>query len=118
MSTLKDEFPRLNAVCYFHVSKIEAIDTKTHNFFDISIDYRIPKVPNVYKDVIMDPYFIGGKIPGDCNGDGTTTINEVQKCINCFLSIENDCCDKCDVNNDGQVTVDEVQKVINAFLGK
>ena len=59
-------------------------------------------------------------IPGDANGDGTVSIDEVQKCINCFLGIEieNDCCDKCDVNNDGQVTIDDVQKVINAFLGK
>jgi len=56
-------------------------------------------------------------IPGDCNGDGTTTIDEVQKCINCFLGIENDCCDRCDLNNDDQVTIDEVQKIINAFLG-
>jgi len=56
--------------------------------------------------------------PGDCNGDGTVSIDEVQKCINCFLSIENDCCDKCDVNSNDQVTIDEVQKIINAFLGK
>jgi len=120
VSTLKDEFSRLNAICYFDVSKMETIDTETHSFSDISVDYRMPEVPNVYKDVIMDPYFISGKIPGDANGDGTTTIDEVQKCINCFLGIEieNDCCDKCDVNNDGQVTIDDVQKVINAFLGK
>jgi len=56
-------------------------------------------------------------IPGDCNDDGNVTIDEVQKCINCFLGIENDCCDKCDVNSNDQVTIDEVQKVINAFLG-
>ncbi|MCD6296837.1 MAG: carboxypeptidase regulatory-like domain-containing protein, partial [Deltaproteobacteria bacterium] len=56
--------------------------------------------------------------PGDANGDGQVTIDEVQKCINCFLGIENGCCDKCDVNSNGQVTIDEVQRVINAFLGK
>jgi len=56
-------------------------------------------------------------VSGGSNGDGTVTIDEVQKCINCFLGIENDCCDRCDLNNDDQVTIDEVQKVINAFLG-
>ena len=56
-------------------------------------------------------------VSGDCNGDDTVSIDEVQKCINCFLGIENDCCDKCDVNSNDQVTIDEVQKVINAFLG-
>ena len=55
---------------------------------------------------------------GDCNGDGTVSIDEVQKAINCFLSIQNTCCDKSDLNGDGKVTIDEVQKVINAFLGK
>jgi hypothetical protein len=55
-------------------------------------------------------------VPGDCNGDGQTTIDEVQKCINQFLGISPvEAC--CDLNGDGQVTIDEVQKVINAFLG-
>ena len=57
-------------------------------------------------------------IPGDCNNDGQVSIDEVQKAINCFLSIQNTCCDKSDLNGDGQVTIDEVQKVINAFLGR
>ena len=55
---------------------------------------------------------------GDCNGDSQVSIDEVQKCINCFLGIQDDCCDKSDLNSDGQVTIDEVQKVINAFLGR
>lgn len=55
-------------------------------------------------------------VPGDCNGDGLTTIDEVQKIINCFLGIlMQECC--CDLNGDGKCTIDEVQKVINAFLG-
>lgn len=55
-------------------------------------------------------------IPGDCNGDGQTTIDEVQRAINQFLGISAvQLC--CDLNGNGQVTIDEVQKVINAFLG-
>jgi len=75
-----------------------------------------PRVVGPAPDIGADEV-VTKRLPGDCNGDGTVTIDEVQKCINCFLSIENDCCDKCDVNSNGQVTIDEVQKVINAFLG-
>ncbi len=56
--------------------------------------------------------------PGDCNGDGAVSIDEIQKSINCYLSLENACCDKCDLNSDGTVSINEVQKVINAYLGK
>ena len=59
VSTLEDEFPRLNAICYFHVSKTETIDTQSHSFYDITADYRIPDSPNVYEELISDPYFIG-----------------------------------------------------------
>ena len=57
-------------------------------------------------------------IPGDCNSDGTVSIDEIQKAINCFLSKQNACCDKCDLNSDGTVSINEVQRVINAYLGK
>ena len=55
-------------------------------------------------------------IPGDFNGDGQTTIDEVQQAINQFLEVSpaQPCCDR---NGNGQVTIDELQKVINAFLG-
>ena len=60
VSTLKGEFPRLNAICYFHVNKTEpVIDTQSHSFYNILADYRIPEDPNVYKDLISDSYFIG-----------------------------------------------------------
>ena len=59
VTTLQEEFPRLNAICYFHVSKTETIDTQSHSFYDITADYRIPGSPNVYKELISDPYFIG-----------------------------------------------------------
>lgn len=55
-------------------------------------------------------------LPRDCNGDGQTTIDEVQKAINQFLEVSP--AQPCnDLNGNGQVTIDEVQQVINAFLG-
>jgi hypothetical protein len=55
-------------------------------------------------------------VPGDCNGDGQTSIDEVQKAINQFLGIASvESC--CDLNGNGQVSIDEVQRMINAFLG-
>jgi PKD repeat protein len=59
---------------------------------------------------------VTGGIPGDCNGDGTVSIGEVQKAINMFLGIEPVGCGA-DCNGDGTISIGEVQKVINAFLG-
>jgi hypothetical protein len=55
-------------------------------------------------------------LPGDCNGDGQVTIDEIQKCINQFLGIASlePCCDD---NGNGICSIDEVQRIINAFLG-
>jgi PKD repeat protein len=57
-----------------------------------------------------------GGIPGDCNGDGSVSIGEVQKAINMFLGIEPVGCGA-DCGGDGTVSIGEVQKVINSFLG-
>lgn len=58
----------------------------------------------------------GPPLPGDCDGDGTVSIGEVQKAINMFLGVLPVGCGA-DCNGDGQVSIGEVQKVINAFLG-
>ena len=55
-------------------------------------------------------------VPGDCDGNGTVSIGEVQRAINMFLGLAAAGCGA-DCNNDGQVSIGEVQKVINAFLG-
>ena len=54
--------------------------------------------------------------PGDCNGDGTVTIADVQSAINMFLGVKT--VGAC-VNLDGTggVSIAEVQKVINRLLG-
>jgi hypothetical protein len=54
--------------------------------------------------------------PGDCNGDGTVKIDEVQSAINMFLGL-NPLQGCVDGNGDKVVGIDEVQKVINSFLG-
>ncbi len=55
-------------------------------------------------------------LPGDCNGNGSVTIGEVQRAINMFLGQEAPAC-TADGNGSGGVTIGEVQRVINAFLG-
>lgn len=56
------------------------------------------------------------KWAGDSNGDGRTTIDEVQKAINQFLVVSP--VEPCnDLNRDGQVGINELQRVINAYLG-
>jgi PKD repeat protein len=54
--------------------------------------------------------------PGDCNGDGTVSIGEVQKAINMFLGLQAIDCGV-DCNGDATVSIGEVQRVINGFLG-
>jgi PKD repeat protein len=58
----------------------------------------------------------GTSLPGDCDGDGSVSIGEVQKAINMFLGTLAPGCGV-DCNQDGSVSIGEVQKVINAFLG-
>ena len=53
---------------------------------------------------------------GDCNGDTTVTIDEVQSAINMFLGLKPSafCVDE---DHNGIVSIAEVQKTINSFLG-
>jgi hypothetical protein len=53
---------------------------------------------------------------GDCDGNGTVTIAEVQSGINMFLGL-NPVKACVDTNGNNAVSIDEVQKVINSFLG-
>ena len=53
---------------------------------------------------------------GDCDKNGTVTIDEVQSAINMFLGLK--AAEACvDRNGSGSVSIAEVQKVINSFLG-
>jgi PKD repeat protein len=54
--------------------------------------------------------------PGDCDGNGTVSIGEVQKAINMFLGVLAPGCGV-DCNANATVSIGEVQKVINGFLG-
>ena len=53
---------------------------------------------------------------GDCDGNGTVTIAEVQSGINMFLGAKT--AEVCvDQDGSGAVSIAEIQKVINGFLG-
>ena len=71
----------------------------------------ISGLPSLTRTVVAGP-----AVPGDCDGDGTVSIGEVQKAINMFLGSQAVGCGV-DCNGDGTVSIGEVQKVINAFLG-
>jgi hypothetical protein len=75
-STLKEEFSGLNAIIYFHVNKTETIDTQGHNFYNIVADYRIPEFPDVYKNLISDPFFIGA-IPDTIPPASVTNLRNI-----------------------------------------
>jgi hypothetical protein len=52
---------------------------------------------------------------GDCNVDGTVTVNELVTCVSMALGTS-DACHACDANGDGSVTIGEVITAINAAL--
>ncbi|HON34707.1 MAG TPA: glycosyl hydrolase [Methanothrix sp.] len=61
---LETEFPRLKGIMYFNVLKTEPkIETRNHwggsAFLNVLADYRIPDDPNVYRQLISNPYFLG-----------------------------------------------------------
>jgi len=54
---------------------------------------------------------------GDCDGNGTVAINEVQACIDIFLATQTlSRCANCDQNGDRTVSISDVQAAINSFL--
>lgn len=54
--------------------------------------------------------------PGDCNGNRTVAIAEVQSVISMLLGLKQ--VQGCvDLDSSGGVTLSELQKVINSFLG-
>jgi hypothetical protein len=55
-------------------------------------------------------------LPGDCDGDGSVSIGEVQRCLNFFLGLGYEEC-LADCDGDGTLSIGEVQKAIDAFLG-
>jgi len=54
---------------------------------------------------------------GDCNGDGTVTVDEIIVVVNIALGSANvSTCEAGDVNQDGQITVNEILVVVNNSL--
>lgn len=54
---------------------------------------------------------------GDCGPPAGVSIDEVQRCVNIFLSIQSAAaCAACDRDGNGGVTIDEVQAAVNSFL--
>ena len=54
-------FPNLKIICFFHVLKVEPINTKTHTdqytFFDIETDWRLPFTLAQVKAWLDNPFF-------------------------------------------------------------
>lgn len=57
----------------------------------------------------------GGKKAGDCDGNGTVSITELQQVVNNQLGVSNTGCGDCDGNS--QVSITELQKTVNCQLG-
>ncbi len=61
---------------------------------------------------------------GDCDGNNTVSISEVQRCVNSFLGASLCApqagaanCPMADANNNGQVSISEIQQCVNRLLG-
>jgi hypothetical protein len=63
------------------------------------------------------PASVSAVCVGDCDGQGTVAINEVQSCIDIYLATHAlSRCVNCDQNGDLAVSISEVQAAINSFL--
>lgn len=61
--------------------------------------------------------FVAVACPGDCNGDGVITIDEVVTGINITLDVAPlSHCPGLDANGDGLVTVDELLQAVSRVL--
>jgi hypothetical protein len=70
---LKNTFPEIKMICYFHVSKYESFSSMNHDFGTILVDWRIPTLTNydVYNQLITDNHFLSEivtAIPRDESG--------------------------------------------------
>ena len=66
--------------------------------------------------MLTSVFAIESHAAGDCDGNGTVTISEVQSAINMFLGLKTPalCVDE---DSSGSASIAEVQKTINTFLG-
>jgi len=56
--------------------------------------------------------------PGDCNGDGTTSVNEIIQSVSIALGLAPvTLCPAIDGNGDGSVSISELLAAVNALLG-
>lgn len=55
---------------------------------------------------------------GDCNGDGSVTIDELLSMVNSALGSASSTCATGDANGDGQITIDEILMAVNAALSE
>ena len=55
-------------------------------------------------------------VPGDVNGDGRLSIDDVTDLINLLLTGTTDGNASADVNGDGRVSIDDVTDLINILL--
>jgi bacillolysin len=53
---------------------------------------------------------------GDCNGNGTVSIDDVLSLVNIALGTARATCTAGDANGDGQITIDEILMAVNAAL--
>jgi hypothetical protein len=54
---------------------------------------------------------------GDCNGDGTVTVDELLRMVNIALStVDVSMCTSGDANHDSEITIDEILTAVNNAL--
>ncbi len=69
------------------------------------------------KDIGWSEEFPAGECAGDCNGDGTVTVDEITTMANIALGkAEMYDCMRGDMNHDGRCTIDEVVAAVNSAL--
>jgi pseudomonalisin len=66
---------------------------------------------------LLSQAFAAAACPGDCDGNGTVTVDEILTAVNIALGTQAvSPCEAADTNSDGMVTVDELLQAVNRAL--
>jgi hypothetical protein len=84
-----------------------------------SVEAQAPRSPLIPPTCADGSVIVQTRLPGDCNGDGQVSIDELILGVNIALGIQPvTACPAFDTNADGQVSIDELIAAVNVALNQ
>ena len=87
-----------------------------NGYFDVALLNVLQYTYDDWQAMYVGLYPNREAIPGDVNGDGNVTIDDVTKLIDILLTDDSSDNDNADVNADGRISIDDVTALIDYLL--